>query len=78
MSDFETVQNVTDITDGSLSISWQTRLLYALAIASEIILIPAQLSIRWVGSAGKEFAACQLELAPTYGADPLLGRLSIW
>jgi hypothetical protein len=39
------------------AIGWQTQLIYALATASEIILIPAQSSIHWVGSTGKDFAA---------------------
>jgi hypothetical protein len=79
MSNFERVQNVTDITDGSVSTvisSWLAdAIILCLGVASEIIPIPTQSSIRWVGCSGKDFAAVELELASTYGADLLLGRL---
>jgi len=76
MSNFETVQNVTDITHVSVGIVisyWlENAIIFCLGFASEIILIPTQSSVHWVGRTGKEFVAVELQLTPTCGADPLL------
>ena len=81
MSNFEKVQNVTDITNGSVS----TVISYWLANAIILclghclrIMIPAQSSVHWLESTGKDFVEGELERAPTFGTDSLLGRLCIW